>query len=180
MRTATLASRFLQLLLFLCALGIAVVVSAAGMLNAHLLDWTMLPLGMLCLMPVLIILDIAAAMAACMGRNRAPEEERQQDTDKRTDVLLRLATLMLLHLVTAGLAVFLLAVPAGSIWASGLTLVRFRGVFLALGSLSLLVSLQLPYVLTSMLLPLLRAKPEAKEGAKEGAKEDAGGTRADS
>ncbi len=165
--TAKLASRLFQTLLFLCAVLVAAFVAATGMVNAHVLDWTMLGIGSLCLMPVLIILDIAAVMAACLGRSHAPghapDDSMLQDQDKRTDLLLRLSTLMLLHVITAGLAVFLLAVPASSIWVNGITLMRFRAVFLALCSLSVLLSLQLPYVVVNMLLPLVRAKKQAED-----------------
>ena len=73
-----------------------------------------------------------------------------------------MATLCLIHLVTAALGLFLLAVPASSVWADGLTLVRFRATFLALLTLSILLSLQLPYAIMNTLLPLVRGR---KEGA---------------
>ena len=60
------------------------------------------------------------------------------------------------------LGLFLLAVPASSVWADGLTLVRFRATFLALLTLSILLSLQLPYAIVNTLLPLVRGR---KEGA---------------
>lgn len=153
------APKFLQTLFFLFALCMSGMVAALGMVYAHVIDWTLLGIGSLCLMPVLVLVDILTVASACAGARREPEADRRKACE---DLLTRMATLCLIHLVTAALGLFLLAVPASSVWADGLTLVRFRATFLALLTLSILLSLQLPYAIVNTLLPLVRG---SKEGA---------------
>ncbi len=133
-----LIPRFLRALFFLFALAVSGMVAALGMVYAHAIDWTMLGIGSMCLVPVLILVDILAVAAACAGSRRADDAEGQKACE---ELLTRMATLFLLHLVTAALGLFLLAVPASSVWVHGLTLVRFRATFLALLALSVLLSL---------------------------------------
>lgn len=149
-----LVPKFLRALFFLLALAVSGMVAALGMVYAHAIDWTMLGIGSMCLVPVLILVDILAVVAACIGSRRADDDAEGQKACE--ELLTRMATLFLLHLVTAALGLFLLAVPASSVWAHGLTLVRFRATFLALLSLSVLLSLQLPYTIVNILLPLVR------------------------
>ena len=152
------APKFLQTLFFLFALCMSGMVAALGMVYAHVIDWTLLGIGSLCLMPVLVLVDILAVASACAGAHREPEADRR----KACEELLTRMAICLIHLVTAALGLFLLAVPASSVWADGLTLVRFRATFLALLTLSILLSLQLPYAIVNTLLPLVRGR---KEGA---------------
>lgn len=148
-----LIPRFLRALFFLLALAVSGMVAALGMVYAHAIDWTMLGIGSMCLVPVLILVDILAVAAACTGSRRADDAEGQKACE---ELMTRMATLFLLHIVTAALGLFLLAVPASSVWVHGLTLVRFRATFLALLALSVLLSLQLPYTIVNILLPLVR------------------------
>ena len=157
-------------LFLISCMGLAGVSAALGMIYAHALDWTMMGIGMLCLTPVLIVLDVATMAVLAWssvqtrrlrevtdGPEMAPQDAKA--VLKETQ-LVRLTSLALVHLVTAGLAVFLLTVPASSIWSAGLTLPRLRVSFLALSALSLLMALELPYTMVNALLPLVKGKKE--------------------
>ena len=109
-------------LFLVSCMGLAGVSAALGMVYAHVLDWTMMGIGMLCLTPVLIVLDIAtmAVLAWSSVQTRRlrmiPDGPETAPADAKAALketqLVRLTSLALVHLVTAGLAVFLLAALA--------------------------------------------------------------------
>lgn len=137
----------------------AVLVSAfAALLSAVFslaLDWTILGMAIVCLMPGLCLLSLLTMFILAWGAVKVPETERQQ-TVRRENRMVRLATLAVLALASAGLSVLLLAVPSSSIWVNGLTLPQLRSVLVALSTLTLLLSFELPYLIVNTLTAVAR------------------------
>ena len=122
------------------SLGAAV---GAGLLGPFI-DWSMLEIGVLCIMPALLVLDLGAMCAhgwawIRLGRLLAGSGDAGPGRP-----LSRLGWLAGLHLATAGFGVLLLACPTGGVWMTGAPLLRLRVAFLAAAVLGFLLSLETP------------------------------------
>ncbi|MDO5537912.1 MAG: hypothetical protein Q4F72_10345 [Desulfovibrionaceae bacterium] len=140
--------------------GLSVLISAFCAMGSSVLsimvDWTMLGMAIVCLMPGLAALDAAAMFVLAWSAAKLPERDRAAAV-RRENRMVRLATLGVLCLASAGLSALLLAVPASSIWADGLTLPQLRCVMVALATLALLLSLELPYLIVNALCAVVRS-----------------------
>ncbi len=114
---------------------------AAGMLGPFL-DWSMLEIGVLCIMPALLVLDVCAMCVHGWAWIRLGRLLPGAGGAERP--LARLAWLAGLHLATAGFGVLLLACPTGGVWTTGAGLLRLRVAFLACAVLGFLLSLETP------------------------------------
>ncbi len=134
-----------------------------GLLAAALpnyIDWTMLGVAVICVMPALCVLDVCAMAALTWGSLRL----RDGGGKHRENRMVRLATLGVLHLAAAGLSALLLAVPASSVWSSGITLLRLRAILMALSILGLLLALELPCLIVNTLVSIARSgRPEQQQ-----------------
>ncbi len=153
-----MSSRLPHLLFLGGGLLVSCACAALGMLYSHMLDWTMLGMALVCLMPGLMALDLLTMLALVWSWRENPASREGRDFR-----LAGLASLAILHLATAGLSVLLLAVPAGSLWSAGITLPRLRASLLALATLSFYLSLELPYLAVGALVSLLRRKNGAEK-----------------
>lgn len=127
------------------------------------IDWTMLGLAVMCLMPVLVILDLACLLVLGLTALPGDTEERERERKRRSSLLVRVSSLLIAHLVTAFVTMATLAVPPSSIFASGLTVASLRSYFVALASLSVFLSFALPGVLVNTLTPILQGRNKAAE-----------------
>lgn len=130
-----------------------------GALNSFSIDWSMLAITGVCLFPALLIVDCLALCVTGWGGVRWKDSGCLTESGlKETEgILVRLACLAGLHLFVAGLAAFLLATPANSVWMQGISLLRLRTVLLALEVLSVFLALEVPYIFIRIFLRLLRA-----------------------
>ncbi len=136
----------------LCVLCSAVVgLMAAAM--SRFIDWTMLGVAVVVIMPALCVLDVCAMAALAWASLRLKDD----GGTRRENRMVRLATLCVLHLGAAGLSALLLAVPASSIWSAGLTLPQLRAILIALSLLGLLLALELPYLIVNALVSVARS-----------------------
>lgn len=143
MSSSLLYTGFSVLVAFLCGLW--------GAVNAVYIDWSIFGIAFLCLVPALVLLDLAALLATFRALGQAPCTEG----DKRERALARLASLLGLHLATAVFAIILLAIPASSVLVRGVVLFQLRAVFLSLVVFSIMTALPLPYRLLRAFLALL-------------------------
>ena len=142
----------------------------SGMISVHAatrqagIDWTMLGLAVMCFMPVLVILDIACLLTIGLSPLAGDEEERELERKRRSGLLVRVSSLLVAHLVTALVTIATLAVPPSSLFSSGLTVASLRSYFVALASLSILLSFGLPGMLVNTLTPLLQRRRDRNDG----------------
>ncbi len=148
-------SRFVYGVFFAFSVIVSAVCGLMSTVLSPMLDWTLFGVAMVCIMPALCLLDVCAIVVLTWAALRL-----KACTTRRENKLVRLSTLGLLHLVTAGLAVLLLAVPASSIWTNGLSLSQMRSVFVALSVLSLLLALELPCLIVNTMITVLRTAAE--------------------
>lgn len=126
-------------------------------------DWTMLGLAVMCLMPVLVLLDLACLLTLGLAALPGDAEEREMEKKRRSSLMVRVSSLLVAHLVTALVTVATLAVPPSSIFSSGLTVASLRSYFVALASLSIFLSFSLPGVLVNTLTPILQKRRETDD-----------------
>lgn len=165
-RSRTL-NRIIRLLSFIVCALCALLVSIDSLYYAGHVDWTLLGVAVLCLAPLLLLLDLfslCVLIRVARVRRASAEGLSKQDEKDMRERAVSLGTLALLHVGTAGLAVFLLAVPASSVWMNGLTMPRLRALLVALATLGFLLALPLPYSCVCNLLTLFRL-PETGEGS---------------
>ncbi|MBR4747135.1 MAG: hypothetical protein IK061_07060 [Desulfovibrio sp.] len=148
------------------SLGAAV---AAGLLGPCL-DWSMLEIGVLCLMPALLVLDVGAMCVHGWAWIRLGRLLPGAGDPGRP--LSQLAWLAGLHLATAGFGVLLLACPTGGVWMTGAPLLRLRVAFLACAVLGFLLALETPGMVARLFTDLCQ---EAGRQGPSGGSSDAAG-----
>ena len=94
--------------------GFAVLLSVAlGLLsvfNALYLDWSLLEIGVICIMPALVIMDLFCMAAQVWAVRRGGMKKENTGSE-----IASLSSLAALHLLTAALAVVLLACPTAGV-----------------------------------------------------------------
>ncbi|MBO4295678.1 MAG: hypothetical protein J5863_02855 [Desulfovibrio sp.] len=148
------------------SLGAAV---AAGLLGPCL-DWSMLEIGVLCLMPALLVLDVGAMCVHGWAWIRLGRLLPGAGDPGRP--LSQLAWLAGLHLATAGFGVLLLACPTGGVWMTGAPLLRLRVAFLACAVLGFLIALETPGMVARLFTDLCRQA--GRQGPSGGSSDAAG------
>lgn len=95
--------------------GFAVLLSVAlGLLsvfNALYLDWFLLEIGVICIVPALVIMDLFCMAAQVWAVRRGGMKKENTGSE-----IASLSSLAALHLLTAALAVVLLACPTAGVW----------------------------------------------------------------
>lgn len=103
--------------------GFAVLLSVAlGLLsvfNALYLDWSLLEIGVICIMPALVIMDLFCMAAQVWAVRRGGMKKENTGSE-----IASLSSLAALHLLTAALAVVLLACPTAGVWTAGPGMLR--------------------------------------------------------
>ncbi len=124
--------------------GFAVLLSVAlGLLsvfNALYLDWSLLEIGVICIMPALVIMDLFCMAAQVWAVRRGGMKKENTGSE-----IASLSSLAALHLLTAALAVVLLACPT-----AGPGMLRVRAIFVSLACLGFLLSLRQPLRIARM------------------------------
>lgn len=137
--------------LYILPVCAAFFVGAAGIALRAALDWTLVEIALVCLMPGLAVIDLLVMCisfwcARSRGRDLPAERARILQNQEKEFCRRWLAPLAGLHIATAALAAFLLAVPSSHIlFTGGITFPRLRAVLLALAALGVLYSLPLPW-----------------------------------
>ena len=152
------------------SLGAAV---AAGLLGPCI-DWSMLEIGVLCLMPALLVLDVGAMCVHGWAWIRLGSLLPGAAAGAPGCPLSQLAWLAGLHLATAGFGVLLLACPTGGVWMTGAPLLRLRVAFLACAVLGFLLALETPGMVARLFADLCReaGRQGSAGGAGEAASQD--------
>lgn len=129
----------MRLLFFGCSVLLSVFLGFWAAFYALYLDWSLLEIGVICIMPALVILDLfcMAAQVWAARRKGVKKEEAGNETAG-------LASLAALHLLTAAMAVVLLACPTAGVWTAGPGMLRVRAIFVSLACLGFLLSLRQP------------------------------------
>ena len=156
----------------LLSLGAAV---AAGLLGPCL-DWSMLEIGVLCLMPALLVLDVGAMCVHGWAWIRLGRLLPGLGADAPGRPLSQLAWLAGLHLSTAGFGVLLLACPTGGVWMTGAPLLRLRVAFLACAVLGFLLALETPGMVARLFTDLCREAGRHGPSVPAGGSGDAAGS----
>ena len=129
--------------------GFAVLLSVAlGLLsvfNALYLDWSLLEIGVICIMPALVIMDLFCMAAQVWAVRRGGMKKENTGSE-----IASLSSLAALHLLTAALAVVLLACPTAGVWTAGPGMLRVRAIFVSLACLGFLLSLRQPLRIARM------------------------------
>lgn len=129
--------------------GFAVLLSVAlGLLsvfNALYLDWSLLGIGVICIMPALVIMDLFCMAAQVWAVRRGGMKKENTGSE-----IASLSSLAALHLLTAALAVVLLACPTAGVWTAGPGMLRVRAIFVSMACLGFLLSLRQPLRIARM------------------------------
>ena len=154
------------------SLGAAV---GAGLLGPFI-DWSMLEIGVLCIMPALLVLDLGAMCAHGWAWIRLGRLLPGLGADALGRPLSQLAWLAGLHLSTAGFGVLLLACPTGGVWMTGAPLLRLRVAFLACAVLGFLLALETPGMVARLFTDLCREAGRHGPSGPAGGSGDAAGS----
>ena len=154
------------------SLGAAV---GAG-LRGPFIDWPTLEIGVLCIMPALLVLDVGAMCVHGWAWIRLGRLLPGLGADAPGRPLSQLAWLAGLHLSTAGFGVLLLACPTGGVWMTGAPLLRLRVAFLACAVLGFLLALETPGMVARLFTDLCREAGRHGPSGPAGGSGDAAGS----